>query len=228
MRWLCVTADSGYESEEAYEYLKSQGQILYIKPQSYEKWKREVLWKASVSVNENMAYEEETDTYTCHAGKRLREVFKKKQRNKSGYQSEVTVYECEDCYGCPYKEKSTRAKGNNRLYLYKNFLKKRQESYENILSEKGILYWTNRSIQVDGAFLKYGTNPAICSETRVERRIFNSNERKVPLNHLFWWFCDTPMMTLYKKEEKYCSVNDKNIFKLIYLLFIFICFISTN
>ena len=34
----------------------------------------------------------------------------------------------------------------------KNFLKKRQESYENILSEKGIQYRMNRSIQVEGAF----------------------------------------------------------------------------
>ena len=33
-RYPSVTADSGYESEEAYEYLKSQGQIPYIKPQT--------------------------------------------------------------------------------------------------------------------------------------------------------------------------------------------------
>ena len=79
-------------------------------------------------------------------------MFKKKQKSKSGYQSEVTVYECEDCGGCPYKEKCTRAKGNKRLYLSKNFLKKRQESYENIISEKGIQFRTNRSIQVEGAF----------------------------------------------------------------------------
>ena len=31
-------------------------------------------------------------------------------------------------------------------------LPKRQESYENILSEKGILYRMNRTIQVEGAF----------------------------------------------------------------------------
>ena len=51
-----------------------------------------------------------------------------------------------------YKEKCTKAKGNKKLYLSKNFLKKRQESYENILSEKGILYRMNRSIQAEGAF----------------------------------------------------------------------------
>ena len=67
-------------------------------------------------------------------------------------ESEVTVYECEDCTGCSYKERCTRAKGNKRLYISKSFLEKRQESYENILSEKGILYRMNRSIQVEGAF----------------------------------------------------------------------------
>ena len=82
----------------------------------------------------------------------MKEVFKKKQKSKSGYQSEVTVYECEDCGGCQYKEKCTKAKGNKRLYFSKNFLRKRQESYENILSERGILYRINRSIQVEGAF----------------------------------------------------------------------------
>ena len=74
------------------------------------------------------------------------------QRCKSGYESEVTVYECEACSGCPYKEKCTRIQGNKRLYISKNFLEKRQESYENILSEKGILYRMNRSIQVEEAF----------------------------------------------------------------------------
>ena len=79
-------------------------------------------------------------------------VFIKKQKSKSGYESEVTVYECEDCTDCPYKEKCTKAKGNKRLYISKSFLEKRQESYENILSETGIKYRMNRSIQVEGAF----------------------------------------------------------------------------
>ena len=99
-----------------------------------------------------MGYDEATDIYTCHAGKELHPLFLKKQKNKSGYESEVTVYEYEDCMGWPYKEKCTKAKGNKRLYISKSFLEKCQESYENILSEKGIQYRMNRSIQVEGAF----------------------------------------------------------------------------
>ena len=150
-RYPRVTADSGYESEEGYTYLREQKQKPYIKPQTYGKWKKRS-FKQDISKRENMGYDESTDTYTCHAGKKLKPVFVKKQKSKSGYESEVTVYECEECTGCPHKEKCTRAKGNKRLYISKSFLEKRQESYENILSEKGILYRMNRSIQVEGAF----------------------------------------------------------------------------
>ena len=150
-RYPSVTADSGYESEEGYRYLRDQKQKPYIKPQTYEKWKKRS-FKKDISKRENMGYDERTDTYTCHAGKKLRPIFLKKQTSKSGYESEVTVYECEDCTDCPYKEKCTKAKGNKRLYVSKSFLEKRQESYENILSETGLLYRMNRSIQVEGAF----------------------------------------------------------------------------
>ena len=74
----------------------------------------------------------------------------KNQKSKSGYESEVTIYECEGCTGFPYKEKCPKAKGNKRLYISKSFLEKRQGSYENILSETGIKYRMNRSIQVEG------------------------------------------------------------------------------
>ena len=150
-RYPSVTADSGYESEEAYTYLRSEKRKPYIKPQTYEKWKKRS-FKQDISRRENMGYDEKTDTYTCHAGKSLSPLFMKKQKSKSGYESEVTVYECEDCTGCPYKEKCTKAKGNKRLYISKSFLEKRQESYENIQSETGIQYRMNRSIQVEGAF----------------------------------------------------------------------------
>ena len=150
-RYPSVTADSGYESEEGYTYLREQKQKPYIKPQTYEKWKKRS-FKRDIRKRENMGYEETTDTYPCHGGKKLKPFFVKKQKSKSGYESEITVYECEDCTVCPHKEKCTRAKGNKRLYISKSFLEKRQESYKNILSEKGILYRMNRSIQVEGAF----------------------------------------------------------------------------
>ena len=100
-----------------------------------KKWQKRS-FKKDISKRENMKYDEAADTYTCHAGKKLRTVFMRKQKSKSNYQSEVTVYEREDCSSRPYKEKCTKAKRNKNLYLSKNFQKKRQESSENILRKK--------------------------------------------------------------------------------------------
>lgn len=150
-RYPSVTADSGYESEEAYNYLESRHQKPYIKPQTYEKWRKRS-FRNDISKRENMEYDTQKDIYTCHAGRRLMPLYIKKQKSRNGYESDVTVYECTDCSGCPCKDKCTRAKGNKRLYVSKNFINHRQKSYENIKSETGILYRMNRSIQVEGAF----------------------------------------------------------------------------
>ena len=80
LRYPSITADSGYESEEAYTYLRSVKQKPYIKPQTYEKWKKRS-FKQDISKRENMGYDEKTDTYTCHAGKALSPVFVKKQKS---------------------------------------------------------------------------------------------------------------------------------------------------
>ena len=141
-KYPSVTADSGYESEEGYSYLREEGSSHTLNLKPMKNGKRS--FKQDISKRENMAYNQESDTYICHAGKELRVIYLKKQRSKSGYESEVTVYECEDCTGCPYKEKCTKAKGNKRMYVSKSFLEKREESYRNIQSEKGIKYRTNR------------------------------------------------------------------------------------
>jgi len=146
-----VIADSGYESEEIYAFLKKLGIESYIKPQNYEQMQTRK-FKNNISKRENMAYNAETDEYTCANGKQLRLIGISKRKSKTGYESEVTVYECESCEGCPHKEKCTKAKGNRRMEVSKNFIKMRAESQKNVTSDHGKLLRVNRSIQVEGAF----------------------------------------------------------------------------
>ncbi len=150
-KYPSVTADSGYESEEAYEYLKENGQEPYIKPQTYEQWKKRS-FKDDIGKRENMTYDAESDTYICHEGKPLTAKYVTHSKSKSGYKAEITVYECSDCSSCPHKEACTKREGNKRLNVSKNFIAHREVSYTNILSETGIRYRMNRSIQVEGAF----------------------------------------------------------------------------
>lgn len=150
-RYQNVIADSGYESEEGYLFLEENGQTAYIKPQTYEKWKKRS-FKNDISKRENMQYNHEADEYICHNNKKLTYRYTGHRKSASGYISDVSHYECEDCTGCPYKDKCTKSKGNRKLQVSKLFIEKRQISYENILSTKGTKLRMNRSIQVEGAF----------------------------------------------------------------------------
>jgi len=146
-----VTSDAGYESEENYLYLEKNNQATFIKPQTYESMKKRS-FKNNISKRENMAYDEISDEYTCHNKKKLKVIGQKTRKTRSGYEADVTVYECEDCDGCQYKSKCTKAKGNKKLDVSKYFVEKRLTSLENITSSEGIMLRTNRSIQVEGAF----------------------------------------------------------------------------
>lgn len=146
-----VTADAGYESEENYTYFESSPTECYIKPQNYERFKTKK-YKSNMALRENMAYDAALDEYTCQAGKKLRVVYVGKRKSKTGFESEITYYECESCEGCPHKKKCTRSKGNRTLQVSKKFIEQRRQSLERITSEKGILLRINRSIQSEGAF----------------------------------------------------------------------------
>ncbi len=146
-----VTADAGYESEENYTYFENRAIECYIKPQNYERSKTKK-YKSNMALRENMGYDPDLDEYTCQAGKNLRPVYAGKRKSKSGFESEITYYECESCEGCPHKKSCTQSKGNRKLQVSKKFIEQRKQSLERITSEKGILLRMNRSIQAEGAF----------------------------------------------------------------------------
>lgn len=146
-----VTADAGYESEENYSYFEESETECYIKPQNYERSKTKK-YKNNMALRENMAYDEVLDEYTCQAGQKLRAKYTGKQKTKSGYEREVTYYECDDCSQCSHKKKCTRAKGNRKLQVSKKFIAQRAASLKRITSPEGVLLRMNRSIQSEGAF----------------------------------------------------------------------------
>lgn len=102
----------------------------------------------------------ESDTCMCRNGKKLNADHVRHSKSKTGYVSEKTIYKCEDCSGCPYKNDCI--KGNNAktpleertkiLQVAKTFLKYRQEGLERMFSDEGILLRINRSIQAEGSF----------------------------------------------------------------------------
>ena len=150
-RFENLTLDAGYESEENYTELEARGIAAFIKPQNYQRSKTRK-FKSNAYLLENMPYNSDTDTYTCPANETFTFSHTYTRKSVSGFKSTVTVYECHGCNGCPQKEKCTRAKGNRKLHVSKDFLALRQKSLERITSEKGKVLRLNRSIQSEGAF----------------------------------------------------------------------------
>lgn len=150
-RFKNVIADAGYESEENYVYLNEHNQDAYIKPQTYEGMKKNS-FKKDISKRENMLYNQVTDQYLCHNGRTITNIGSRTRKSVSGYKAEVTIYECENCEGCQYKEKCSKSSENRKLHVAKTFIKMREKSLKNITTPFGILLRMNRSIQVEGAF----------------------------------------------------------------------------
>lgn len=156
-----IAADSAYESEEIYKYIEEHEQLsLFVKPTNHEV-KKTKKYQNDIGRRENMAYDEETDEYTCAQGKKLRVVSVEKRKTSGGYPTEITVYECEDCRNCPCKEKCIRQKKTDkvpleervkRLHVSKYFVQQRDRMAEKICTDEGILLRVNRSIQAEGVF----------------------------------------------------------------------------
>lgn len=155
-----VVVDSGYESEENYCWFEAHPETeLYVKPSNHEVAKHKK-YRTDISRRENMTYDAQADTYTCANGKLLRKTREKKTHAASGLEITTTIYECNECDGCPLREKCIRSCGSKKpleerhkvIYVSKRFARQRQTMEEKISSPKGCLLRVNRSIQAEGNF----------------------------------------------------------------------------
>ena len=102
-KYLKIVADAGYESEENYSFIEENNQISFIKPANYEISKTRK-YKNDISRIDNMDYDSESDLFICQNGKKLTANGVKIRKSKTGYESVKTIYICEDCSNCNYKE----------------------------------------------------------------------------------------------------------------------------
>jgi transposase len=180
IKYSNIVADAGYESEENLTYLTNKEQNAFIKTSTYEKQKKRS-YKNEIGKRENMDYNSAEDYYICHNHKRLVHILDGTRTSKSGYISNIKIYECEDCSNCSYKSKCTKAKGNRRLQVSPTFIEKRGVSFENITSESGIILRMNRSIQVEGAF-------GVLKQDYGFRRFLTRGKRNVKMEFLLLSF----------------------------------------
>ena len=154
-----VVVDSGYESEDNYCWFEELKDCeLFVKPSNHEA-KKKKKYRTDISRRENMAYDPESDTYTCAAGKPIRYDHDKHSKSANGLNITTSVYVCDHCKGCQLKEKCIRARGSKPLEerskvicVSKRFAAQREAMEAKINTPEGKLLRVNRSIQAEGTF----------------------------------------------------------------------------
>ena len=77
-------------------------------------------------------------------------TFKKKTSRLTAYV--FSLYQCESCEGCPYRNGCHTSKNDKRIRVSHKLNEQNRKASELITTEQGILLRMNRSIQVEGAF----------------------------------------------------------------------------
>lgn len=149
-----IIADAGYGSEENYDYLTEEKVESYVKYNTYDREKSRK-WRKDVLRVQNWLYLSDSDEYVCGYGRYLSFVYERQQRSDNGYQSTVRVYECENCTGCPYRERCVKRVGedaNRRIYVNRHLEEHKQKARQQLNSETGQEMRRKRPIEVESVF----------------------------------------------------------------------------
>lgn len=147
-----VTADSGYGSEENYEYMEKNGMEAFVKyPLFHKEQHRPFLH--DISRQENLHYNEEQDFYVCPIGQRMTNVGTSRRKNDNGYMSHITYYEAQNCGGCPLRCVCYRKGEGNRVIGVNHQLRKyKQRARERLMSGEGLEHRSRRPTEPEAVF----------------------------------------------------------------------------
>jgi transposase len=150
-----IIADSIFGTEQNYELLeKAETVTNYLKFPSFHAEKKQS-YKKNRFLKDNFKYDAESDTYACPNEKQL--ILQKtyqQTHKKTGYQSTIKEYQCQDCNGCPFYQQCCKSTtGENRLIkVNENLDAYKQQARENLNSEKGVPLRKKRSIEIESCF----------------------------------------------------------------------------
>jgi len=146
-----TVGDAGYGSEENYEFLAEHKIENYLKYNWFHKEQKKKFQK-DISRQENLYYNQEQDYYICPMGQKMQRIQTETRITKTGYKQQIAVYQAQNCNDCPVRGVCHKSKNNRKIYVNHNLQKHKAIARENLLSEQGIAYRKQRSIEPESVF----------------------------------------------------------------------------
>ena len=146
-----IVADSGYGSEENYEYMFSNGMIPYVKYNMFHVEQRRRYSNNPFRVA-NLFYNPDDDFYVCPMGQKMRFVRQEKRYTASGYEQSVSIYSASRCDGCPLRGQCHKSKRNRQIEVNHTLDDYKARTRELLTSEQGLKHRGKRPIEPEAVF----------------------------------------------------------------------------
>lgn len=146
-----IVADSGYGSEENYEYMFSNGMTPYVKYNMFHVEQRRGYRNNPFRVS-NLFYNPHDDFYVCPMGQKMKFVRQERRYTASGYQQTVSVYRASRCEGCPLRGQCHKSKRDRQIEVNHTLDDYKARARELLTSEHGLKHRSNRPIEPEAVF----------------------------------------------------------------------------
>ena len=146
-----IVADSGYGSEENYEYMFSNGMTPYVKYNMFHVEQRRSYRNNPFRVS-NLFYNPDGDFYVCPMGQKMKFIRQEKRYTASGYQQTISVYRASRCEGCPLRGQCHKSKRDRQIEVNHTLDDYKARARELLTSEQGLKHRSNRPIEPEAVF----------------------------------------------------------------------------
>ena len=146
-----VVADSGYGSEQNYEWLFGSGITPFVKYNMFHAEKKRK-YRNDIFRVENLFYNRELDFYVCPMGQRLEHAGDRKKVSDLGYVSTVSIYRAKRCEGCPMRGQCHKGNGPRAIEVNHRNNELRARAREMLDSDEGLRHRSLRPIEPEAVF----------------------------------------------------------------------------
>jgi hypothetical protein len=144
-------ADSGYGSEENYEFMEKNDIEPFVKYNYFHKEQKKAFTN-NTFLTQNLYYNQKEDYFVCPMGQHMKKVGDTTRTTESGYVSKIGIYEAENCNDCPLRCLCYKAKRNRRIEVNHNLNRHKQQVRELLTSLEGLFHRSQRPIEPEAVF----------------------------------------------------------------------------
>jgi len=146
-----VVADSGYGSEQNYQYLKNKEVEAFVKYNYFHK-EQKTKYIKNAFLTKNLFYNKDKDYFVCPMGQIMNKLGEGDRESSLRYKYRVSIYSTQNCKCCPLRGQCHNSQNNRRIEVNHNLNRLREIARDKLLSPEGIYHRGKRPIEPEAVF----------------------------------------------------------------------------